>query len=260
MFSMAMWLLLIVAPLQLLVGDLHGLNTLKHQPAKLAAIEGHWENIGDDSVPLTLFGWPDMEQEKNHFALEIPHMGSLLLTHSWNGQFQGLKDFPRADRPNATVVFWTFRVMVGLGLLMLALGVWAAWVRWKGQLYETGPLLRYALYMGPMGLVAMLAGWFTTEIGRQPWIVYNLMRTANGVTPNGALEVGVTLALFVVIYFIVFGAGAVYILRLIRKGPVPHEGDAPVPGGPGEFRTPSRPISATPDVDGSQPLADTRTG
>lgn len=246
MLSMAMWMLLLVAPLQAVVGDFHGLNTLEHQPAKIAAIEGHWENKPGEGVPLTLIGWPDMTEEKNHFALEVPRLGSLILTHSWDGQFAGLKDFPAADRPNSTVVFWSFRIMVGLGFLMIGLAFWAAWARRKGRLYSSPSLLRFMQYMGPAGLVAMLAGWFTTEIGRQPWIVYNVMRTADGVSNHGALEVGVTLALFVVIYFIVFGAGTVYILRLIGKGP---QTDAPQEGGPGEAHTPSRPVSAAPDSD-----------
>ncbi|QAA93405.1 cytochrome ubiquinol oxidase subunit I [Pollutimonas thiosulfatoxidans] len=243
MLSMAMWMLLVTAPIQAVVGDFHGLNTLKHQPAKLAAIEGHWENKPGEGVPLTLFGWPDMQEEKNHFALEVPRLGSLILTHSWDGQFAGLKSFAPEDRPNATVVFWTFRIMVGLGFLMIGLALWAAWARWRGRLFESRPLLRCILYMGPSGLVAMLAGWMTTEIGRQPWIVYNVMRTADGVSDHGAYELGLTLALFVIIYFIVFGAGTVYILRLIRKGPATQD---PVPGGPGETRTPARPFSAAP--------------
>jgi cytochrome d ubiquinol oxidase subunit I len=219
MMSMAMWMLLFVAPLQLMVGDMHGLNTLKHQPAKLAAIEGHWENQPGQAVPFTVVGWPDMKEEKNHWALEIPHLGSMILTHSWDGQFPGLKEFAPEDRPNSTVVFWTFRVMVGLGLLMIALALWATWARWKGQLFRSPALWRFALCMGPAGLVAILAGWITTEVGRQPWIVYGVMRTADGVSPHGATELAVTLALFIVVYFLLFGAGTVYILQLIRRGP-----------------------------------------
>jgi cytochrome d ubiquinol oxidase subunit I len=241
--------------LQAVIGDFHGLNTLQHQPAKLAAIEGHWENKLNEGVPLTLLGWPDMEEEKNHYALEIPRLGSLILTHSWNGQFAGLKEFSREDRPNVTIVFWTFRIMVGLGFLMIALAVWAAWARWRGRLYQSPGLLRFALYMGPSGLVAMLAGWFTTEIGRQPWVVYNVMRTTDAVTPHGAFEVGLTLVLFVIVYFILFGAGTVYILRLIRKGPILHEDRTAPEGGPGEQHTPSRPLSAAPDNDGAETAA-----
>ncbi len=250
MLSMAMWMILAVAPLQAVIGDFHGLNTLKHQPAKIAAIEGHWENgPREDGVPLTLFGFPDMEEEKNHFAVEIPHLGSLILTHSWDGQFAGLKEFSKEDRPNSLVVFWTFRIMVGLGILMIALAIWGGVARWRGRLYQSRALWRFALIMGPSGLVAILAGWYTTEIGRQPWIVYNVMRTADAVTPHGALEVGITLALFVIVYFILFGAGIVYMLALIRKGPVLQEMGEPPEGGPGEQNTPSRPLSAAPDHD-----------
>ncbi|PJN93816.1 cytochrome ubiquinol oxidase subunit I, partial [Amaricoccus sp. HAR-UPW-R2A-40] len=166
--SMAMWMLLIVAPLQIFAGDQHGLNTLEHQPAKLAAIEGHWENHPGEGVPLILFGWPDMAAETTRYAIEIPRMGSLLLTHSWDGTIPALKDFAPGDRPNSTVVFWSFRIMVGLGFLMLGLAVWSAWLRRQGDLYRNRLFLRAAVAMGPAGILAILAGWFTTEIGRQP--------------------------------------------------------------------------------------------
>jgi cytochrome bd ubiquinol oxidase subunit I len=253
MTSMAMWMLLLVAPLQAVIGDFHGVNTLEHQPAKIAAIEGHWENQPGEAVPLVLFGWPDMAAEKNHFALEVPHLGSLILTHSWDGQFRGLKDFKPEDRPNATIVFWTFRVMVGLGMLMIALGLWALWARWRGRLYQLRPLHYFALCMGPAGLVAILAGWATTEIGRQPWLVYGVMRTADGVSSHGPGQVGLTLALFVMVYFIVFGAGTVYVLRLIADGPKLHEGADPLPGGPGESQQQMRPMSAAPAPGAAQP-------
>lgn len=246
MFSMALWMLLAVAPLQAVVGDFHGLNTLQHQPAKLAAIEGHWENEPGRAVPLTVFAIPDMEAETNRYALEIPHLGSLILTHSWDGQFPGLKEFPRDERAFVPLVFWSFRVMVGLGLLMIGLALFGAWKRWRGRLYDASPgtrgLWRYALYMGPAGVVAMLAGWYTTEVGRQPWVVYGIMRTADAVSPHRAFEVGLTLLLFIVVYFILFGAGTVYMLRLIKRGPSAVDGGPE--GGPGEARTPSRPLSA----------------
>jgi cytochrome d ubiquinol oxidase subunit I len=244
MLSMAMWMALLVAPLQAVIGDFHGLNTLQYQPAKIAAIEGHWENKPGEAVPLNLFGWPDMAREETRFAIAVPRLGSIILTHTWDGQFPGLKDYPPADRPNSTVVFWTFRVMVGLGLLMIALGLWAAWARWRGRLYTSRPLLRFALAMGPAGLVAILAGWFTTEIGRQPWVVYGVMRTADGVSAHSAAQLGLTLALFVVVYLLVFGAGAYYVLRLIAHAPEPQDAGAPVPGGPGQPRQQMRPISA----------------
>lgn len=246
MLSMAMWMLLFTAPVQILIGDLHGLNTLKHQPAKIAALEGHWENKPGEAVPLTLFGWPDMEAEETLYALKIPHLGSLILTHDWNGQFPGLKEFAPEDRPNSTVVFWTFRIMVGLGLLMLLLGVWAAWLRWRQKLYASRPFLHFATWMGPAGLIAILAGWYTTEIGRQPWIVYGVMRTKDAVSDHSALAMSATLVTFVVVYFIVFGIGVRYMLKLVGKGPAVDEEDSLEDERHSSGR-PARPLSAAPD-------------
>ena len=229
MLSMGIWLILLLAPLQAVVGDLHGLNTLKHQPAKIAAIEAHWENHDNEATPLVLVAWPDMAQEKNHFALEIPTLGSLILRHSLTAQIPALKDFPPQDRPNATIIFWTFRMMVGLGLLMILLAFCAVWLRWKNRLFQHKTFLKFAVAMGPAGLIAILAGWFTTEIGRQPWVIYGVLRTADAVTPHGTAEVGLTLAMFVLIYLAVFGMGTWYALRLIKAGPNPGEalqGDA----------------------------------
>jgi len=256
MLSMAMWMMLAVAPIQALIGDMHGLNTLEHQPAKIAALEGHWENReGESGLPLLLFGWPDMQAETTRFAVEVPHLGSLILTHTWDGQIRGLKSFPPQDRPNATILFWSFRVMVGLGLLMIALGVWSLLLRRGDRLYRSRLFLRFALVMGPAGLVAVLAGWFTTEVGRQPWVVYGLLRTTDAVSPHGVPELAFTLGLFVVSYLFVFGVGIAYILRLVRKGPQEHA--KPHEGGPGRDHTPARPISAVVDdePDGAQDSA-----
>jgi cytochrome d ubiquinol oxidase subunit I len=247
MLVMAMGMVLVTAPIQAFIGDLHGLNTLEHQPAKLAAIEGHWENKPGEAVPLILFGWPDMESETTRFAVEVPKLGSLLLTHSWDGQFPGLKEFPREDRPPAAVVFWSFRVMVGLGMLMILLGFLALVAHLRKRLFTSKPLLRYALAMGPAGLVAILAGWITTEVGRQPWVVYGVMRTADAVSAHSLEQVALTLAIFVVVYFLVFGAGTVYLLRIIGKGPLTGESAHPVDGGPGEMRQPMRPLSGAPE-------------
>ncbi|MDH6592626.1 cytochrome d ubiquinol oxidase subunit I [Variovorax sp. TBS-050B] len=254
MLSMALWMLLAAAPIQAVIGDQHGLNTLEHQPAKLAAIEGHWERAPEgEGVPLILFGWPDMAAETTRYALEIQRAGSLLLTHSWDGQIPALKDFAPADRPNATVVFWTFRTMVGLGLLMIALAFWGLWLRRGERLYAKRGFLRFALAMSPAGLAAILAGWYTTEIGRQPWIVQGLMRTAEAASPqHSAAQVGFTLALFVIVYFVVFGAGTAYGLRLIAKGPASDEAAHPARGGPGAPRTPARPLSAADAQDDAQ--------
>ncbi|WP_312933457.1 cytochrome ubiquinol oxidase subunit I [Pseudomonas sp.] len=244
MLSMAMWMALIVAPVQAVIGDFHGLNTLKHQPAKIAAIEGHWENLPGEATPLILFGLPDMQAETTRFKLEIPALGSLILTHSLDQQVPALKEFAPEDRPNSTVVFWSFRVMVGLGMLMILVGLWSLWLRCSGGLYTSRPFLYLALWMGPSGLIAILAGWFTTEIGRQPWVVYGLLRTAEGVSNHSETQLGFTLVMFVVVYFALFGTGLGYMMRLVRKGPHTGEGNQPRPGGPGQPRTPARPLSA----------------
>jgi len=246
MFSMAMWMVLIVSPIQIFIGDLHGLNTLKYQPAKIAAMEGHWRNEPGAGAPLILFGWPDMEAEKTRYKVEIPRLGSLILTHSLDGQYQGLSEFPREDRPDATIVFWSFRIMVGLGMLMLLLGVWSVWLRWRRNLFAPSGFLRFATWMGPSGLVALLAGWFTTEIGRQPWLVYGVMRTADGVSNHSALALSTTLIVFIVMYFAVFGTGVSYMLKLVAKGPG-ESGDASPSDDPGQARRPARPLSAAPD-------------
>jgi cytochrome d ubiquinol oxidase subunit I len=249
MFSMSLWMVLLVAPLQAVIGDFHGLNTLKHQPAKIAAIESHWENKETGGTELLLFGWPDMAAEQTRYAVGIPHLGSLILTHSWNGKIPALKDFPPEDRPNATIVFWSFRTMVGLGLLMIALGLWSAWLRWRKRLWDTRPFLRFALLMGPSGVIAILAGWYTTEIGRQPWTVYGLLRTADAVSAHGAVQLGITLVLFIVVYTAVFGTGIAYLLRLIRVGPESHTPAYDPDGGPGRERQPMRPLSAASEDD-----------
>ncbi|WP_448093037.1 cytochrome ubiquinol oxidase subunit I [Pseudomonas lini] len=243
MLSMAMWMALIVAPLQAVIGDMHGLNTLKYQPAKIAAIEGHWENEGNEPTPLILFGLPDMKAEKTRFALEVPYLGSLILTHSLEKQIPALKSFPPEDRPNAAIVFWTFRVMAGLGMLMIAVGLWSLWLRQRGTLYQCRPFLYLALWMGPSGLIALLAGWITTEVGRQPWVVYGVMRTTDAVATHSVQQLSATLLIFVVVYFALFGTGLGYMMRLVRKGPQVYADHAPH-GGPGQSRTPARPLSA----------------
>ena len=261
MVKMSLAFLSIMVPLQIVVGDLHGLNTLKHQPAKLAAIEGHWENHPGEGVPLILFGWPDMQAETTRWKIEVPRAGSLLLTHTWDGTIPALKDFAPQDRPNSTVVFWCFRIMVGLGFLMIALALFGLWLRRGRRLYQSRPFLRFTLLMAPAGLIALLAGWMTTEIGRQPWIIHGVMRTADAVSAHSATQLGISLALFVVVYFAVFGAGTVYMLRLIRKGPVVDEALHPVEGGPGQSRSPARPLSAaTDDSQGAGMVTDATGG
>ncbi|HEY0236704.1 MAG TPA: cytochrome ubiquinol oxidase subunit I [Afipia sp.] len=246
MLSMAVWMVLVVAPVQIAVGDAHGLNTLKHQPAKIAAIEGHWRNEPGQGVPLILFGLPDMAKETTRYAIAIPRLGSLVLTHSLDGQFAGLSEFPPQDRPNSAIVFWSFRVMVGLGFLMLLLGLSGLWLRWRGRLYNSTMFLRFATLMGPAGLVAILAGWFTTEIGRQPWVVYGVMRTEHAVSNHSALALSITLIVFIVMYFAVFGMGISYMLKLVGRGPQTIDDGEHVMD-PGQALRSARPLSAAPD-------------
>jgi cytochrome d ubiquinol oxidase subunit I len=225
MFSMAMGMAAVVAPLQIAAGDAHGVNTLQYQPAKIAALEGDFETRAH--APLILFGLPNMKTEHTDDALEIPWLGSLILTHSLDGTIKGLKDFPAADRPFSPLLFWSFRIMVGLGFAMFGLGLWSLYLRWRDELYDTPWMHRAALLMGPSGFIAVLAGWTTTEAGRQPYTVYGLLRTVDSVSPVAAAAVGSSLAAFVVVYFILFGAGVFYILRLMNKPP--HAGEPELP-------------------------------
>ncbi|CAG4926733.1 cytochrome ubiquinol oxidase subunit I [Paraburkholderia saeva] len=243
MFSMALWMLLVLAPVQAFVGDQHGINTREYQPAKIAAIEGLWDTEKGGTA-LNLFGLPDMQAETTRYAVSIPHLGSLILTHSWDGEIRGLKSFPREDRPNSTVVFWSFRVMVGLGVLMILMSL-VAWVLRRGdRLYESKWFLRFVVAMGPTGFITLLAGWITTEVGRQPWVVYGVMRTVQAVSPLTAQQVGISLMAFVVVYFLVFGTGVYYMLKLMRNGPTPPGHTPDVLPGNSPDHTARRPLSA----------------
>jgi len=221
MFSMAMWMAVIVAPLQIVAGDLHGLNSLIYQPAKVAAMEGHFDTR--KGAPLILFGLPDMVAEQTRYAVEIPKLGSMILTHDWNGEVKGLKEWAPEDRPNATLLFWSFRIMVGIGIAMMALGIWSLWLRIRGRLYDAPVTYMMAVFMGPSGFIAVLSGWITTEVGRQPYTVYGVLRTIDSASPLDAPAVAISLAVFAVVYFIVFGAGLFYILRLMASPP--HSGE-----------------------------------
>ncbi|MGB3141335.1 MAG: cytochrome ubiquinol oxidase subunit I [Aestuariivirga sp.] len=218
MFSMAMWMAALVAPIQIFAGDLHGLNTLDYQPAKIAAMEGNYETHA--GAPLILFGIPDDEAEVTRYQIAIPKLGSLILTHHMDGEVKGLKAFPKDRRPPAEIVFWSFRLMVGIGFAMLGIGLWSLLRRLqKNRLYEDRMLHRAALLMAPSGFVAVLAGWITTEVGRQPYTVYGLLTTAESAAPIAAPAVATSLVAFIIVYFFVFGAGTFYILRLCGKSP-----------------------------------------
>jgi cytochrome d ubiquinol oxidase subunit I len=222
MFSMAMWMATLVAPVQILAGDQHGLNTLEHQPAKVMAMEGHFTSH-PDGAPLVLFGLPNQAAGKVDYAIEIPRLSSLILKHSLDAPLAGLDTVPRENWPPVPIIFWTFRIMVGMGFLMLGLGLLSLWMRWRGTLYESRLLHVLATAMGPAGFVAVLAGWFTTEVGRQPFLVYGLLRTAQAASPLAAPAVGSSLIAFVIVYFIVYAAGLTYLFRLMAQPPHPGE-------------------------------------
>ena len=217
MLGMAMIMAIFVAPIQAVMGDFHGLNTLKHQPAKVAAMEGIWET--EQGAPLKLFGWPDQEEEKTKYAIEIPKLSSLILTHDLNGVVKGLKEWPKDERPPVAWIFWSFRAMVGVGVLMIFTGVTAAILFLRKQLFNKRWFQLWCMAMTPSGFVAVLVGWFVTEIGRQPYIVYGVMPTAEAVSPVMGSQVALSLLAFIFSYVFVFGAGSYYILRLIGKGP-----------------------------------------
>ena len=225
MFSMAMWMAVIVAPAQIAMGDLHGLNTLKYQPAKIAALEGDWD--GSRRAPEILFGIPDMQHEVTRYAVRVPLLGSLILTHSLDGRVPGLKDFPRADRPDSTIVFFTFRVMVGLGFLMLGLGAFALLLRARGTLYTNRLIPWAAIAMAPSGFIALLCGWVTTEVGRQPYTVYGMLRTTQSISPIALPGVAASFVAFVLVYFVVYGAGLWFLLALAAKPPERGESGPP---------------------------------
>jgi cytochrome d ubiquinol oxidase subunit I len=223
---MAMWMAALVAPVQIFVGDLHGLNTLEHQPAKVMAMEGHYQSH-PQGAPLILFGIPNDEEQRMDHAVEIPRLSSLILKHDLDAPLDGLDTVAPENRPPVEVVFWTFRVMVGLGFLMLLLGACSLLARATRKLYDWRWLLRFALAMGPAGFIAVIAGWMTTEIGRQPFTIYNVLRTAESASPLAAPAVAASLIAFVIVYFAVFGMGTWYLLKLMSRPPELHEPDLP---------------------------------
>ncbi|MDH5824528.1 cytochrome ubiquinol oxidase subunit I [Luteimonas sp. RD2P54] len=232
----------LTVPLQVVVGDVHGLKTREFQPTKVAAMEGHWERgPAGAGVPLVLFAVPDQEAERNRYELAVPRLGSLILTHSWDGEIQPLTAVPRDERPPVAPVFYGFRIMVGLGMAMLLLTLGSLWALWRGRLFGSRWLLDGWRLMTFSGFVAVISGWFVAEIGRQPWVIQGLLRTADAVSAVGRGSVVASLTVFVLAYAVVFGAGAAYIVRMVRAGPQ-HFEDAPDTDD-GE-RTPMRPISA----------------
>ena len=243
MLRLAVVFAAIAVPLQILAGDLHGLNVGEHQPIKLAAMEAHWrDEPGETGVPLVLFAVPDEAAERNDYEVKVPQLGSLILTHTLTGKIQPLVSVPADERPPVKPVFYAFRVMVGLGVLMLLLTLASLWAWRRRRLFDSPWLLRGWNVMLPSGFACILAGWWVAEIGRQPWTVYGLVRTAESVTPTLAVgAVWASLITFAVVYAIVFGSGIYYLVRIVRAGPAPHE---PAPDTQEGEKTPARPLSA----------------
>ncbi len=235
MMRMGLGMVAVLAPLQLVIGDMHGLNTAKHQPVKVAAMEAHWD--GSKPADLVLFAWPNQKEERNDFEISIPNLASVIITHDANGLFKGLKDFKPEDRPPVLPVFFAFRAMVGIGMLMIAIGLYGTFLWARGRLFDTGWYLRALTYAWPLGFIAIVAGWWVTETGRQPFLVYGILRTADAVSNVSFWPVLTSLVLFVLVYTSVFSMGILYINKLIEKGPT---GAAIAP----DDGMPSRPLSA----------------
>ncbi|SRR5579883_135780 len=230
MFSMTFWLLSVLVPLQIVLGDMHGLNTFKYQPAKLAAIEAHWSP--ERRAPLTLFAIPDQKDETNHDVIEVPLLGSIILTHDLNGEVPGLKQFPADQRAPVAIPFFSFRIMVGLGFLMLGVIMLSWWLRLRHRLFEAHWFLRLCQWFAPIGFITVIAGWVTTEVGRQPWTVYGLLRTANSVSPSlTGFDVILSLIGYMLVYIIIFPVGIILMARVVRKGPLEAAKREPIEGG-----------------------------
>ena len=247
MLRLALWFLAIFVPLQIVLGDLHGLNTLEHQPAKLAAIEGLWDS--GRGVPASIIGWPDQAAERNLVEIAIPRLGSLYLTHSWDGEVKGLKNFPPDQRAPVAVVYFAFRIMVGIAMLMLAVVVAGLVLMARGRLDQTRWYLRLCQIATGLGFVAVIAGWTTTEVGRQPWTVYGLMRTVDSVSPSlTGTDVLTSLLLYVAVYLVIYPVGLSVMLRFVWRGPIASDEVAPVVGG-----RPKSPIEALATVTPENP-------
>jgi cytochrome d ubiquinol oxidase subunit I len=230
MMRLALWFLAIFVPAQMVIGDQHGLNTLEYQPAKLAAIEGLWD--GGRGVAASLIGWPDVKAERNLYEIAVPQLGSLYLTHSWDGAVKGLKDFPSDQWPPVAIVYFAFRIMVGIAALMLAVVIVGFVLLWRGRLDETHWYLRLCQFATCFGFIAVIAGWTTTEVGRQPWTIYGLMRTADSVSPSlTGPDVLLSLLLYVVVYLVIYPVGVGIMLRLVWRGPAGEDEVAPIVGG-----------------------------
>jgi cytochrome bd ubiquinol oxidase subunit I len=242
MLSTSAWLITVLVPIQILLGDAHGLNTLEYQPAKLAAIEAHWTR--ESHAALTLFAIPDQAKETNHFSIEVPELGSLILTHRFNGVVPGLKDYPADQRAPVIFPFFAFRIMVGLGIIMLAIAALSLWLRVRGRLYDSDWFLRMCEFAGPIGFFAVIAGWTVTETGRQPWLVYGVLRTADSVSPSlSGGDVLLSFLGYMVVYLVMFPTGFFLMRYVVRKGIQAPDAAQPVAAG-----RPAAPVVAPPEV------------
>ncbi len=214
--SMCLWMILFLAPAQAVMGDFHGLNTMKHQPVKLAAMEGNWHT--DTNVPLLLFALPSNEAEQNRFEFGVPGLASLILTHSLDGKVPGITQAPAEERPPVAIVFWSFRIMVAIGVAMILVGLWGVYARLKLNLGKPGLMHRVLLWMIPAPFVAVLAGWFTTEVGRSPWLVQGIMNHADAVTPSLTTGMALTSLIgYVAVYAVVYASGIYYLTRVVQQ-------------------------------------------
>jgi cytochrome bd ubiquinol oxidase subunit I len=224
--KMALIMALIAAPLQILVGDLKGLSVAEHQPVKLAAMEAHWETNVEGGAAFIVIALPDPTHERNRFEIRIPALLSWLVTRAADGQIIGLKDFPVEDRPSVVVTFWTFRVMVAIGFLFLGIAIWTAVLWYRKKLFHTTSYLKALVAVQPLGFAATILGWVTAEMGRQPWVVYGLMRTSEGVSPIAAGNVVWSLIMFALFFGLIGAAYFFYTIRALQRGP---DMDSPIP-------------------------------
>lgn len=210
--------LLILIPVQIFLGDRAGLNILHYQPIKTAAIEANWQT--QNGAPLILFAIPLQHQQRNTAEISIPKLGSLVNTHQWNGELPGLTSVPEADQPWVAAVFYCFRIMVGLGVLMLLMAVIGTVLLWRRRLFSTRWFLQSCLYFSPAGFLAILTGWLTAELGRQPWVVQNYLRTLSSASNISLHNVIISFALIIIVYGIIFGVFYTrYFHKIIQHGP-----------------------------------------
>lgn len=223
-FSFALGAAAILMPLQIIMGDIVGIYIHHHQPLKTAAMEGLWETT--KGAPLVLFALPNSQKEQNRYELKIPKLASLINTHHWNGEMVGLKSAPPSERPVISSVFYSFRIMVGLGFLLFALTFWSLWLRWRKQLFHNRLFLKLCLWLTPAGFISTIAGWMVAESGRQPWIAYQLLRTSQGASTTVlSSHILLSLGLFILVYGIVFSFYLYYLFSVIRKGPQTQEAE-----------------------------------